>query len=340
MTLAGGATGATARPPSGTRLELDRSDVGRLKAPDPPERVRGPEGRGAVLLGVLRVAGGTDGRRRCSSKEASCGMSRSGRQSSKPSRHASESPVTAPVPILRAISSRRMGPTGTSLMATCHSSAAAGGAAGAEARSEPASWPSLPTFLRKSAPSAEGRPVAAATESAEGAGALAGTRAPLASAPAALAGTAAAAFLGTAAAGAGAFAGTLAGARAGTLALATDGTGAGPGTATGAGLEAGAAAGGTTLGATPAPRIKMSLPHLRHVMRSVRPETFSSGIWYFALQLSQRNFIECRCLGSARRGGQSSAIRCSLMPCRVSSSGELPSARSHISMALYLNPAR
>jgi hypothetical protein len=32
-------------------------------------------------------------------------------------------------------------------------------------------------------------------------------------------------------------------------------------------------------------------PHLRHFIRTVRPATLSSAIWYFALQFSQRNFI-------------------------------------------------
>jgi len=31
--------------------------------------------------------------------------------------------------------------------------------------------------------------------------------------------------------------------------------------------------------------------HFRHFIRTVRPATFSSAIWYFALQFSQRNFI-------------------------------------------------
>jgi len=34
------------------------------------------------------------------------------------------------------------------------------------------------------------------------------------------------------------------------------------------------------------------LPHLRHFMRTVRPATLSSAIWYFALQFSQRNFMQ------------------------------------------------
>jgi hypothetical protein len=37
--------------------------------------------------------------------------------------------------------------------------------------------------------------------------------------------------------------------------------------------------------------IGMTKPHLRHFIRTERPVTFSSAIWYFALQLGQRNFI-------------------------------------------------
>ncbi len=36
----------------------------------------------------------------------------------------------------------------------------------------------------------------------------------------------------------------------------------------------------------------MTCPHLRHFIRTERPATFSSAIWYFALQLGQRNFIQ------------------------------------------------
>jgi hypothetical protein len=43
-------------------------------------------------------------------------------------------------------------------------------------------------------------------------------------------------------------------------------------------------AGGTSL-------IGMMKPHLRHFMRTARPDTFSSAIWYFVLQLGQRNFM-------------------------------------------------
>jgi hypothetical protein len=35
----------------------------------------------------------------------------------------------------------------------------------------------------------------------------------------------------------------------------------------------------------------MTKPHFLHFIRTDRPATFSSAIWYFALQLGQRNFI-------------------------------------------------
>jgi hypothetical protein len=38
-------------------------------------------------------------------------------------------------------------------------------------------------------------------------------------------------------------------------------------------------------------------PHLRHFIRTERPATFSSAIWYFALQLGQRNFIQPGAVG-------------------------------------------
>lgn len=46
---------------------------------------------------------------------------------------------------------------------------------------------------------------------------------------------------------------------------------------------------------------RISSPHLRHFMRTERPATFSSAIWYFALQLGQRNFI--------RPGGARATVR-------------------------------
>jgi hypothetical protein len=38
--------------------------------------------------------------------------------------------------------------------------------------------------------------------------------------------------------------------------------------------------------------ISMRCSHLRHFIRTARPATFSSAIWYFALQLGQMNFIQ------------------------------------------------
>jgi hypothetical protein len=82
-------------------------------------------------------------------------------------------------------------------------------------------------------------------------------------------------------------------------------------------------AGGTSL-------IGMMNPHFLHFIRTDRPETLSSAIWYFALQLGQRNFI---------RRDQSSLSRCSLMDSRVASSGASASARSQVSTALLRKPA-
>ena len=45
-----------------------------------------------------------------------------------------------------------------------------------------------------------------------------------------------------------------------------------------------------TLVSVTAARTSIWWPHLRHFMRTVLPATFSSAIWYLALQLSQRNF--------------------------------------------------
>lgn len=85
------------------------------------------------------------------------------------------------------------------------------------------------------------------------------------------------------------------------------GAGAAAAAAAGVFFGGGSAAGGGTLmpsssatgGSLPAPLgAAMALdtwimkPHLRHFMRTDRPATFSSAIWYFALQLGQRNFIQ------------------------------------------------
>jgi hypothetical protein len=39
--------------------------------------------------------------------------------------------------------------------------------------------------------------------------------------------------------------------------------------------------------------IRMTREHLRHFIRTERSATFSSAIWYLALQLGQMNFIQC-----------------------------------------------
>ena len=64
--------------------------------------------------------GGPECRRSCS-KAMSSGTVASGRHSSKPSRHTKVYSLTALASILCDISSSRIGPTGTSLIETCHS---------------------------------------------------------------------------------------------------------------------------------------------------------------------------------------------------------------------------
>lgn len=47
-----------------------------------------------------------------------------------------------------------------------------------------------------------------------------------------------------------------------------------------------------TLPSVTALEMLIMCPHLRHFIRTDLPATFSSAIWYFALQLGQRNFIQ------------------------------------------------
>jgi hypothetical protein len=78
----------------------------------------------------------------------------------------------------------------------------------------------------------------------------------------------------------------------------------------------------------------------------------SSAIWYFALHCSQKNFTVARSgdpqypnvtvarKSEAPRGvAQLSWRRCSRTDALVSSSGANSTHRSHISTALFLNPA-
>ena len=49
--------------------------------------------------------------------------------------------------------------------------------------------------------------------------------------------------------------------------------------------------------------ILMRCPHLRHFIRTDRPATLSSAIWYLALQDGQRNFIGRAADGAERWTG-------------------------------------
>jgi hypothetical protein len=57
---------------------------------------------------------------------------------------------------------------------------------------------------------------------------------------------------------------------------------------------AGAAAAGGMLSLAPLGSISRISVHLRHFIRTTRAATFSSAIWYLALQLGQMNFIQSR----------------------------------------------
>jgi hypothetical protein len=109
-------------------------------------------------------------------------------------------------------------------------------------------------------------------------------------------------------------------------ALGTSGSATGPTPGTSEG-----GAGGTSL-------IGMMKPHFLHFIRTDRPDTFSSAIWYFALQLGQRNFMRWLGRVSSGRAPQRSRSRCSLMDSRVASSGASARARCHVSTALFRNP--
>jgi hypothetical protein len=96
----------------------------------------------------------------------------------------------------------------------------------------------------------------------------------------------------------------------------TAGGGANEASAGGARLRASPASGGSLskpLDAAMALDTWIMKPHLRHFMRTDRPATFSSAIWYFALQLGQRNFIQrsavARGLGCSRNASDPSKER-------------------------------
>ena len=116
------------------------------------------------------------------------------------------------------------------------------------------------------------------------------------------------------------------------------------------GTEAGGAC-AMALDSVTSARSSMTCPHLRHFIRTVLPATLSSAIWYFALHCSQKNFtgkgseqshypkVTLPRKPEAPRLAQISCRRCCLTDSRVASSGARAAQRSHISTALFLNPA-
>src|SRR5690606_14307448 len=99
--------------------------------------------------------------------------------------------------------------------------------------------------------------------------------------------------------------------------------------------------------------MRMTREHFRHFIRTERSATFSSAIWYLALQLGQMNFIQYgariiakvqgvelgRAVTVPSKASHSRLSRCCLIDCFVSSSGASVSPRCHISTALFLKPA-
>jgi hypothetical protein len=75
----------------------------------------------------------------------------------------------------------------------------------------------------------------------------------------------------------------------GTCGVVTTGAAGARGTSEGSGASP--SPGAIVAGAGGISLIGMTKPHFRHFIRTERPATFSSAIWYFALQLGQRNFI-------------------------------------------------
>lgn len=212
-------------------------------------------GGGGMLLTRTSPGGGRDNRLIASrTLAASSGNNRSGRHSSSPSCQTSDSSLTAPSAAFRRTSATRIGPTGTPLMATYHSSLGARSA--------------MSKGIDVSSSCDGPRPRRGPS------GAVDSCCTALLNAP-----SSAPAGLGAAGAGAAAPAG-----------LALGGSGRG---AAGAGSWLGRSPPGKaddTLVSVTAARTSMRWPHLRHFIRTVLPTAFSSEIWYLALHCSQRNF--------------------------------------------------
>jgi hypothetical protein len=200
----------------------------------------------------------------------SSGKVRRGTHSSNPSRHTSDSSVIAPEAALRLSSARRTGPTGTPLIPTYHSSVF-----------------ELVESTAIAADTADGASAGGATTAFEKAPA----RPP---APGGAAGLGGGGLRGAGTAGRG-------GGRPGTPGVRGGGSDDDP--CVGPCVPSGrAAAGGSPVeaswGSLEATDVSvtdavtsMRCAHLRHFIRTVRPATLSSAIWYFALQFSQRNFM-------------------------------------------------
>ncbi len=243
---------------------------------------------------------------------ASSGKDRSARHSSSPSCQHRDSSVTAPMAALRRISAMRMGPTGTPLMATYHSSPAERSdmSTGADTSSSrwmavrraPASAPAAETAL-------EGRGLGGREARREGRPARAGRQA---------------------------------------LPPGAGGGAAGRGWGSGAAGRRRGPTLGSDLRATLASGDRRA--HLDEVaaLAALHPHRLAGGLLVGNLVLGLALFAEkLHSLGSplptlARKPGhvpQISLRKCSLRDARVGSSGAAAAQRSHISTALFLKPA-
>ena len=223
---------------------------------------------------------GAAGRADSFSMASSSGNVRSGTHSSNPSRQTSDSSVTPPPAALRRSSLRRTGPTGTPLMPTYHSSVLElddrtamaadtedGSSLGEQrplSRTHPPGRRGLPVGADRAWAPHERQPARAARSGAHRHR------------------TGEAARRGHGGRGAG-----VPDAAAWTAPWEAGHPGGGPGL------------GPSSVGILVATEVSVTdastsimLPHLRHFIRTVRPATLSSAIWYFALQFSQRNFMQ------------------------------------------------
>src|SRR5579859_460369 len=215
----------------------------------------------------------------------SSGKVRSGSHSSNPSRQTSDSSVMAPEAALRRSSLKRTGPTGTPLMPTYHSSVLEldDKTAIAADTAEGSSFGTVTAFEKAPARPAFPGP-APGRGAARGAPCRGGGP-----------GGGGSALVRPEAPGGGdqRGGGATGGRGGGSPAAAARTAPCEPDTPVDA--PTGPSSGGRRAPATDVSVTDASTsimcPHLRHFIRTVRPATFSSAIWYLALQFSQRNFI-------------------------------------------------